>query len=313
MIYSELYSAYYNAVAAVLKKACSGPVAPADIRRIAAEKAFGESVMTIESALTGGRWPLLKADGTTPLRHAPTMPLTTLQRRWLKALSLDPRIRLFPGALPDDPETPPLFRPEDIRVFDRYTDGDPYEDENYIALFRQILDAVKTGKCLKIEYTNRNGPQYRPVCPERLEYSEKDDKFRLAGTSYGRKVFINLSRIERCRVTDRTAPSGPVKAPPPRTAEMEVFDRRNALERVLMHFAHFEKRAERLDGDRYRVLVTYEKEDETEMVIRILSFGPLIRVLSPDLKALVRDRILRQIGILKGDGDPFTRRPDPRG
>ena len=60
------------------------------------------------------------------------------------------------------------------------------------------------------------------------------------------------------------------------------------------------------------MLVTYEKEDETEMVIRILSFGPLIRVLSPDLKALVRDRILRQIGILKGDGDPFTRRPDPR-
>ena len=94
MIYSELYSAYYNAVAAVLKKACSGPVSPADIRRIAAEKAFGESVMTIESALTGGRWPLLEADGTTPLRHAPTMPLTTLQRRWLKALSLDPRIRL---------------------------------------------------------------------------------------------------------------------------------------------------------------------------------------------------------------------------
>ena len=149
--------------------------------------------------------------------------------------------------------------------------------------------------------------------PECLEYSEKDDKFRLVGTSFGRKVFINLARIKSCRAAADLPRTETRKAPAPRTAEMEVTDRRNALERVLMHFAHFEKRAEHLDGDRYRVLVLYDKEDETEMVIRILSFGPLVKVLSPDLKALVRDRILKQIETLKKEDDPGSRRPDPQG
>ncbi len=58
-------------------------------------------------------------------------------------------------------------------------------------------------------------------------------------------------------------------------------DQRNALERVLLHFAHFEKRAKKIDDERYSVMVNYDKEDETEMVIRVLSFGPMIKVTAP--------------------------------
>ena len=49
----------------------------------------------INACLKDGTWPLLNADLTTPLRHAPRMPLTTLEKRWLKTLLQDPRIRLF--------------------------------------------------------------------------------------------------------------------------------------------------------------------------------------------------------------------------
>ena len=197
MIYSELYSAYYNAVAAVLKKACSGPVGPADIRRIAAEKAFGESVMTIESALTGGRWPLLKADGTTPLRHAPTMPLTTLQRRWLKALSLDPRIRLFGVTGQGLERVEPLFDPQKIIWYDRYSDGDPYEDPGYAERFRTLLEAVKTHRKVRVEFvTQWNEHRTWGVIPYRLEYSAADDKFRLLCLNRATKnLTLNLNRI----------------------------------------------------------------------------------------------------------------------
>ena len=81
----------------------------------------------------------------------------------------------------------------------------------------------------------------------------------------------------------------------PRSVIFELVDRRNALERVLLHFAHFEKEAKRLDDDRYRITICYDKEDETELVIRVLSFGPMIRVTAPDhFVDLIKQRLTDQ-------------------
>ena len=179
MIFSELYSAYYNAVAAILAKACDHPLSKAELRGIIMQKAFGESLLSIEPALLEERWQLLKADGTTPIRHAPTMPLTVLQRRWLKAITLDPRIRLFPDACFEDPDVEPLFRQEDIDVFDRYSDGDPFEDETYIRHFRLILDAIRNRVPLAIDaVTGKGETVHHVLMPDALEYSEKDDKIQ---------------------------------------------------------------------------------------------------------------------------------------
>ena len=72
----------------------------------------------------------------------------------------------------------------------------------------------------------------------------------------------------------------------------ELVDERNALERALMHFAHFRKQAERTADDRYRVTVYYDREDETEMVIRVLSFGPMVRVTEPRrFEGLIKQRL----------------------
>ncbi len=116
MIFSELYSAYYNAVAAILAAAAKRPVTPDDIRRIIEEKAFGESVLNIEPSLTEERWQLLLPDGSTVIENRPEMPLTLIEKRWLKALSLDPRIRLFTDDIIDYPDVEPLFYPEDIML-----------------------------------------------------------------------------------------------------------------------------------------------------------------------------------------------------
>ena len=94
-VFSELYSAYYNAVADILKKASDHPVTQKEIRETAQKAAFSESMLSIVPALTEERWQVLRKDGRTVLDHDPTMPLTLLQKRWLKAIFLDPRIRLF--------------------------------------------------------------------------------------------------------------------------------------------------------------------------------------------------------------------------
>ena len=143
MIFSELYSAYYNTVARILEAALAPGATEKDLRRHVAENAFSESVTTILPALKSGRWPLLKKDLSPVLKHAPTMPLTTLEKRWLKAVCLDPRVRLFGAELPEIEDAEPLLTPDDYRVFDRYADGDPYEDENYIRHFRLVMAAIR--------------------------------------------------------------------------------------------------------------------------------------------------------------------------
>ena len=170
MIFSELYSAYYNTVARILTRALEGDLTDRDIRRIATESAFSESASTIMSALKSERWQLLLPDMSTPIRHTPTMPLTELQKRWLCAISLDPRFRLFDVSLPSVEGVEPLFTAEDIRVYDRCLDGDSYDDPGYIERFRTMLTAIREGRALRLEVKNRRGRVSRVrVLPRKLE------------------------------------------------------------------------------------------------------------------------------------------------
>lgn len=308
MIFSELYGAYYSAVAKILEEATKHPVTKKEIQKIVEEQAFSESILTIEPALFTRRWPILRPDGSTALEHAPDIPLTLPQKRWLKAISLDPRIQLFEFGLSGLNDVAPLFTPEDIRVFDQYADGDPYGEEEYIRRFRLILDAVKERLPLSIDMENRQGVRvHMNVMPEYLEYSEKDDKFRLitSGCRYGRVV--NLAKIlsvkhykaegkiaewaEKC---GERADNGRFRSGK-ECLVFELYDGRNALERALLHFAHFEKEAERVDGKHYRVKVNYDRADETELLIRVLSFGPFLRVVEPErFVGLVKERLMGQ-------------------
>ena len=55
------------------------------------------------------------------------------------------------------------------------------------------------------------------------------------------------------------------------------------------------EKAEKLDDNRYRLTLFYERDDETELVIRVLSFGPVLRVVEPDFfRAQVYERIKKQ-------------------
>lgn len=297
MIFNEIYSVYYNAVAKIITQIISGKTNEKDLNQIVCDNAFGESILTVLPSLKSEKWQLIRSDMSTPIQNKPTMPLTLVQKEWLKAISLDPRIRLFGVEIGGLEDVKPLFTPADYVVYDKYGDGDPYEDESYIARFRIILSALKDKRPLKVETVNRKGNLISmTVMPQRLEYSEKDDKFRLINTGCRYGSTINLARVVSCEITsyDHYTPPPP-KPPMMRSLTLRIRDGRNALERCLLHFAHFEKRAERIDKTHYLVHIKYDKDDETEMVIRILSFGPLVEVVEPDsFRKLIIERLQRQ-------------------
>ena len=124
MLFHEIYGKYYSCVAGILKAAGEKPLTRAELNRIVNREAFGESGMVIPDALMSGQWPLLM-DMTSVLEEVPSMPLTILQKRWLKTLLLDPRAKLFDLTDTGLEDVEPLYDPKVFVYFDRYSDGDP--------------------------------------------------------------------------------------------------------------------------------------------------------------------------------------------
>ena len=297
MLFSEIYSSYYNAVAKILSLAVSGELTGAALYEAVKDSAFSESITVIPDSLKNETWPLLFDDNTTPIEHSPTMPLTELQKRWLKALLCDPRIKLFSPSVEGLENVKPLYTPDVFVYFDRYSNGDPFEDSNYISTFQTVLTALREKRRLCIKYTSHHGERLSLVCiPRRLEYSQKDDKFRLDSIAYNKRFTINLSRVTSCSLLDMYSDKDCRQiADTKRELVIELFDERNALERVMLHFSDVEKETQKIDERLYRFRMSYYAEDETEMLIRVLSFGPMLRVISSDsFIEQIKKRINRQ-------------------
>ena len=308
MLFSEIYSAYYNTVASIISCSQQGKLDSDTLFNIVKASAFPESFMTIGSALETGKWPLIKKDYSTNIQNIPTMPLSVLQKRWLKALCNDKRIRLFvndevlerlKNQLQD---VDALFKENDYYLYDKYSDGDPYDDPDYIKNFRTVLEAIHQKKTISVEYTGRFGQQKRFICaPCKIEYSEKDDKFRIICNH--KNSILNIARINSCELTDNSKTDDLSEEDLPdnrRTSvTLEIYDERKAMERVMLAFAHFEKSAVQISDDVYRLTLNYDSFDETELVVRVLSFGPMVKVLEPEsFRNLIQERISKQIELM---------------
>ena len=129
-----------------------------------------------------------------------------------------------------------------------------------------------------------------------LEYSAKDDKFRLLTAGKGKMEAVNLSRILSCEMLETRVPAG---FHPPGRREKELVlllrEERNALERALLHFSHLEKETRRIAHGLYEIKLRYDPGDEAELLIRVLSFGPVLEVQSPpEFIGLIKERLSRQ-------------------
>ena len=302
MLFNEIYGSYFNVVAAVLAEASEGCLTDRRMTELIQDKAFAESSLSIPAALKKGSWPLLDSDLNSVIQHVPSMPLTLLQKRWLKALLQDPRIALFDPDTTGLEDIEPLYKPDTFVFFDQYIDGDPYEDETYIENFRLILTAIREKRALRIRFRGHTGIRHSFVCmPYRLEYSAKDDKFRLLSVGGRNTHTINLSRVRSCTLLEEHEPDR-FHLPQACTCELTMLlhDERNGLERVLLHFSHFEKETLRLEDRLYQIRLRYDKEDETELLIRVLSFGPVLEVIAPDeFINLIKGRLAKQKAMLK--------------
>lgn len=336
MLFHEIYSCYFNTVAKILKKAVDKKLTKKQILDIVKEEAFGESMMTIPDALRKMEWPFLTEELKTPIKYSPTQPLTLLQKRWLKAILQDKRIALFEPDVSEleKMDIEPLYTPDMFVYYDQYQDGDPYDDLRYRQHFKTIRNAFRTDTSLYVKFIGKTGLEHEVYGkPENLEYSTKDDKFRLFLDTSGNDIYpkteINLARILDCSEWKESSKvskalkslEGAEGLEKSKNLEMEkkeqreeekeeelerrflsviITDERNALNRAMLQFSYLQKETTRIDEIHYSMVIYYDKNDETEILIQILSFGPFLQVVEPeDFKDKLKTRIQRQVKILK--------------
>jgi len=316
-LFSEIYSCYYQVMRHLLSSRDAMTIQ--EIRARISSEGFEESLLSIIPKLESGAWNLFDRKGElylSKLNSPLIVPLSDLERSYLKALLSDPRIGLF--LEPEQLETLqdmlsdtlPLWRPEQFFYYDRFADGDPYDDEKYRQNFRILLQAQKNRQYVDIDYNAPNGNRiHHHYVPARLEYSVKNDKFRLLalkqnGNGKMRLEILNIARIQSVGSEEKTL-SSPVdlnaliqssyyKEP----LRLRIVNERNALERAMLHFANYEKNTVKIDEKTYECLIYYNQNMETELLIEVMSFGPMLTVLgSEKFLGLLKARLERQASI----------------
>ncbi len=343
-IFDEIYGCYFTAVFHILKEAGKRRLTKKQFEEIVNRNAdiygfrfLGTTRIVLEKALYVEKeytWPFFKevnggASYRSELDRMKGLPLSDLEKMWLKSIYSDPRIKLFlpQGCEPDElKNVEPLFNWDDYVLFDQYNNGDPFQEDHYIEIFRTVLNAVQKKKRLEIKFRKPNnnirfyedgsyeraaspgiGTHY--IDPDYLEYSERDNRFRLIGNNprFGRNS-VNIEAIESCREVEKQSPQKErYEEPRPKESYMrevvcELTNDKNALERFLLNFSHYEKRADYLEKKKkYLVTITYDEADAIDLLIRVLSFGPYVRVVEPGCFVdLVRNRLKMQLSVRDG-------------
>lgn len=313
-LFSEVYNCYFQVIQSLIGK--HGPISEKELNFRIQNDCFEESILYLLPKLTEKGWGFFeKQDGFlySNLSEDFYVPLTDLQKSYLKAILMDEKIRLF---LDDEEiedinallaDVGPIYAPDDFYYYDRFFDKDDYTDPDYRKHFQAIITAIQNHEYLDIQYESR---LHHIIChnclPCRIEYSIKNDRFRLLFIESPLKRHLkvetlNLNRIKEVAPTGQTVKRLPDINKSLRRAyyrepvRVIIKNRRNALERAMLQFANYEKSTRKLDDDTYECLIYYNKRTETELLIEILSFGPMLKVMGNErFLELLKKRLERQ-------------------
>jgi predicted DNA-binding transcriptional regulator YafY len=321
-IYNEIYGLYYFMLEKILEKAKDNDITLKEINQIVSQYGFSESSIYFTPEVTSQTegYNLLRATNSgysSILKSKPTEFLTNIQESFIKSILKDKRIHLFLSgnmvrelseALLD---TKPLFNIDDITHSETALDSDNYSDEKYTSSFKTILQAIRNQKALKICFNSSKGERKTlKVMPYKFEYGVRDDKFRLCGVSIfsdnpRHYVKINLSRILSVSSLNQSYDvdfdSFINKKKKPEPIEIEVSNMRNGFERVFISLSNYERVSSfNEETGKCSIKIYYTDDDEQELLILLMSFGPAIKVLGPlEFKERFIERIRKQLDILK--------------
>lgn len=259
------------------------------------------------------------------------LPLTKMEVRWLKTVLEDPLARIFLNeeqitmileTLNVAPYEVRSFMMESINYFDRYNlekrfiTGNKKKSQEKRHTVREIFflktinQAIENEQMLKIVFKNWKGEKIYITCaPVWVEYSRRDDVFRLWYNNRGKNEIriINISRILQVLVqqerkfdkNEQRIKMRELYAKTMTSIKVEFYQGdKNLQDRLLTEFSIWKKKCTfNSETQKYTITLCYSSLDEKEIVIRLLSYGPYIKVIADEdnyVLVELKERIIAQ-------------------
>ncbi|MCR5260911.1 MAG: hypothetical protein K6C94_03660 [Candidatus Gastranaerophilales bacterium] len=315
-LFSEIFGCYYKVVTEIVN---GSPLSAAEIIRIIKENGFEESCFHLLPKIEN--LPFIEKRGDkyySLLEHKSNMPLTNIEKSWLKSVIQDPRFDLFAENFDKSKfdEIEPLYEQAHFKYYDKYSDGDDFANPCYRKIFRKINATMETSSTIKIVYQSpkRDKITIGHYVPLKFEFSPKDDKIRIFAARIFKGAISDYVCLNMGRVLDvgnsRETFSGQLNPEPflekfetEEYITVKIYNERNAIERFMVEFSTYRKNSEFDDETQTcKTKIYYRKADETEMVIKLLSFGPTLKVLGSErFVKLFKYRLQRQYELIKNN------------
>lgn len=259
------------------------------------------------------------------------LPLTKMEARWLKTVLEDPLARVFLNeeqitmmleTLKVAPYEVTSFMMESINYFDRYNLENRFitgkkkisqegrHTEKEISFLKTINQAIANEQILKIVFKNWKGEKIYITCaPIWVEYSRRDDVFRLWYIHKGKNEIriINISRMQQVLVqkerkfdkNEQRIKMQELYAKTMISIKVEFYQgEKNLPDRILTEFSLWKKKCTyNIETQKYTMTLYYSSLDEKEILVRLLSYGPYIKVIADEdnyILAELKERIVTQ-------------------
>jgi len=313
-LYSEIFGCYYKVITEIVN---NSPLSIDEIRNLINENGFAESCFYLLPKIE--TLPFIEKKGDkyySLLENKIKLPLTNIEKSWLKAISQDARFNLLTENfdLSKLKDIEPLYEQEHFKHYDKYSDGDNFDDKCYQQYFRKINTSMENSTVVKIVYQSPKKDKITigHYIPLKFEFSPKDDKFRFfaARIKNGKLidyVCLNMGRILDVRNSNEIY-NGKLNIDPhlekfesEEPVIVEIYNERNAIERFMVEFSTYRKNSEFDENTQTcTTKIYYRKTDEIEILIKLLSFGPTLKVLGPErFLKLFKYRIQKQYEMIK--------------
>ena len=306
-MYHEIYGKYYQIIHNLLN---SKPQTEKEINDYIRSQGFDESFLYLNAQMLVDEYHLFvkKGDLFYPLTNSKIpLFLTNEQKNWLNTMLFDEKVKLF---LSDERRN--YYQKEfagnvlyDDKTY-QYLFQDVDKDEitpKMSNVFRFVKNAIMQEMDINLTFiSSKNYYTHKKVAPYKIEYSMQDQKMRLIAVEYRngepkRIIRIKLASIVGYRMVERVKKidfkyflqEEVLKEP----LIIEVYPILNGIERVFIELSNY-KREAFYDKERNLSImkIYYEKVDEMDLVLKMLSFGKVVKILSD---GFIKEEVLRRI------------------
>lgn len=255
------------------------------------------------------------------------LPLTKMELRWLSTVLEDPLASVFLsneqiyGLKKEIIQKVPPFPMEVINYFDRYNlekktlfgkkkiSQTGRHTSRELRFIKMVYRAIQSEHRLKIKFRNQGGKiRYANCAAVWLEYSRRDDIFRICyiNKKQNQVMKINVSRILHIHVLNdsydkfmQRKKAIELYEKETRKIKVEFYEgKKNLPDRLLTEFSLWKKKCVYdIETKKYTMTLYYSESDKTEILIRLLGYGPYIRVKEesdPYILKEIKERIVRQ-------------------